>query len=187
MTGRLITIAAWLVLAYVITSAYEHFGHRFMMHGRVAGLVEYFEKHVLHHVRFAPFRKYRTADDPAGQWVGVDLGAPMMFFASAIIWGPVALFVSKTGAIVLATFFSLHGEAWTWFHREIHYPRGRWFARVPVVRAYFRFVLRYHGRHHQRQSVNFTVLCPLMDQVMGKFGGLLPNDAALPRSNAGAA
>jgi hypothetical protein len=183
MAHRLSTIAEWVVLAYIITSAYEHFGHRFMMHGRIVGLLEFFEKHVLHHGRFAPFRKYRTADDPAGEWVGIDLGAPMMFFASAIIWGPVALFVSKTGAIVLATFFSLHGEAWTWFHREIHYPRDRWFART----AYFRFVTRYHGRHHERPDVNFTVMCPLMDQLMGKFGGLLPDDAALPKSNAGAA
>jgi len=166
-------ILGWLALAYVLTSAYEHFGHRYMMHGRIVGLLEYFEKHLLHHGRFAPFAKYRTGEDPAGEWVGIDLGGPMMFAATAIFWAPV-WFYSHTGAIVLAAFFTVHGELWSWFHREIHYPRGRWFAGT----AYFRFVLRYHGRHHQRQSVNFTVLCPLMDQVMGTFGGLLPAQPA---------
>jgi hypothetical protein len=170
-------IALWILAAYVITSIYEYLGHRYAMHGRVRGLGEFFEKHVLHHGRFAPWSKWRAMDDPAGQWVGIDLDAPMMLVASSIIWGPVAFF-SHAGAVTMALFFSLHGAAWSAIHREIHTPRGRWFAGT----AYYRFVIRYHGRHHQRQGVNFNALCPLMDWVMGTFGGLLPEESLNTRA-----
>ncbi|HEX8851273.1 MAG TPA: hypothetical protein VF761_17235 [Gemmatimonadaceae bacterium] len=168
-------LIAWLLAAYVVTSAFEYFPHRWVMHSRQlarrvgsARLAEEFESHAtLHHGRFFGPRSFTTCADPAARYVSIDTGALYMLGKTWWVWLPLAA-VSLIGAGVLAAFFAAHGALWTAVHREMHYPSGRWFARSSA----YRFWHRYHETHHDRHGTNFNVLCPGFDHLFGTYGGL---------------
>jgi len=179
-------LLAWVIAAYVLTSAIEYFPHRWVMHSRGVArllgssrLAEEFEAHAtLHHGRFFGPRTFASCSDPAARYVSIDTGALYMLGNTLWLWLPLAVF-SALGATIVAAFLAGHGALWTAVHREMHYPSGRWFART----AAFRFWRAYHETHHERHGTNFNVLCPLFDQLLGTYAGLSGHVAQIaPRS-----
>jgi hypothetical protein len=159
---------AWLCVAYVLLSALEYVGHRWVMHNawlsrRYARARHEFESHhVLHHFRFYGRGRFERCGDPAARHISIDLQPGFMLIASSWIWGPLMAF-SMTGSLTIAAAFVLHGIVWSAIHREMHEPRGAWFARTRL----YHFWLRYHRQHHEDTRRHFNVVCPLFDQFFG--------------------
>lgn len=163
-----LSLVVWLLASYVVVSALEYSAHRWAMHSRAlarlvksSGLEDVFTSHAtLHHGRFFKPGEFTSSRDPAARFISIDLGALYMLSGTVWLWLPLAL-ISVKGAIVLALFIALHGATWSAVHREMHFPRGRWFSRTPV----YRFWRSWHELHHERPSTNYNVLLPLWDFV----------------------
>jgi hypothetical protein len=157
-------IAAGLACAYAALSVAEWYVHSRMMHrpgwfNRLDG--RWFHNHqIVHH---AAYRRDFTAPDPERHRdIGVPSSVVGMTIGSLAIAAPMA-FVWPVGAACLVLLAASHGVAWTAFHREMHSPRGRWFART----RWYRACLRHHERHHLYPRTNFCALFLGADLFLG--------------------
>lgn len=164
----IIEIICWAIACYVLISFAEHFAHRFYMHRnswkrRSGYLWEIYEKHsILHHGRF--YKDFNNDPDSAAKYVNITMNP----FENLMLGMPALLslyFLSFTvGMIVLFVFILAHAFIWSLIHSEMHEPKQAWFAKTSV----YKFLLKYHQKHHEDNSVNFNVVCPGADFILGK-------------------
>lgn len=160
----------WMAVAYVMASAIEYFPHRWVMHSRALAhrigsslLIETFERHAtLHHARYFGPRAFDECDDPAARYISMKFGVASTFVHLLWLGVPLA-FVSLRGAIVIVAFLAAHSACWTAVHREMHFPKGRWFSRTTL----YGFWREWHQAHHEQAGKNFNILCPLFDFIFG--------------------
>jgi hypothetical protein len=160
----ILEVAAGLAVAYAAISCLEWYSHRYMMHrngwlNRIRPDL-YRNHHLIHH---PTYRGSFTEPDPERHRdVGLESDAVPIACAAALVAAPLwpAWAVGSLCFVAMATLF---GFAWTAFHREMHTPRGRWFARTNWYRA----CLRHHELHHLYPRTNFCVLFLGADRVFG--------------------
>lgn len=158
----------WIIFAYIVVSATEHFAHRFVMHNsrlalRWARAYHEFESHaVLHHGRYYGRGHFTESTDPASRHISIELPVPFMLVMTSWMWGPLMAF-SFRGGLTLCIAFVLHGIIWTNIHREMHEPKKPWWAKTSL----FRYLRTYHYAHHEDTKTNYNVVCPLFDDLMG--------------------
>jgi sterol desaturase/sphingolipid hydroxylase (fatty acid hydroxylase superfamily) len=159
---------AWIVLpTLVVANVVEYLAHRGPMHHRVAGLHALHGRHSGRHHRFftaraMPFESMRDLH-------AVLFPPVLLLFFGAIAAGlgvAVALFLpASVAALFVATalaYYLLYEVLHFLYHVPTHWPVARW----PGVR----WLARLHRLHHdpeRMQHVNFNLVFPLCDRIVG--------------------
>lgn len=164
MTMFLMHIAIGLPLGYAILSVAEWYVHRYHMHrpGWMNRLEpDLFRDHQRIHHRVYLW-DFEHPTDPGH----ADTGVPSGFSGPLRVAAPLALLVGvalPVEGLVMMAMAACYPAAWTAFHREMHQPRGRWFART----AWYRICREHHREHHLRPSRNFNALFLGADSLLG--------------------
>lgn len=155
--------------AAVVNSFVEWLAHRFVLHWD--GIVSFaYRKHDRqHHVLFRADESYTaTADTPEDAerrnhvtFVAADY--VVFLIVTTPIWLAVELLagVPVTVGGVFATLAGL--QAFNSWHRMMHTPRGGWFERTRL----FKYLCQHHKTHHADTRVNYNVVFPLADWLLG--------------------
>lgn len=159
---------------YVLISALEYFPHRWVMHSQQLArrvqsprLAEEWERHgALHHGQYYPPGRFTGCLDRAARFVSIDTGPAFMLASTWWLWLPLAIWCPWLG-VPLALALAAHGVVWSLVHREMHRPARRWVSQTLL----FRFWCAYHEAHHERPGMNFNVLLPLFDHLLGTHAG----------------
>ena len=72
------------------------------------------------------------------------------------------------GGVVFMLSLAAHHHAWNLVHRQMHTKasaRAGWFRRSRICL----WLAQYHYMHHSYPKVNFCIVCPLADWVMGTY------------------
>ncbi len=178
--------AFWFAVSYVIISFIEFFAHGVLMHKpTVLSRRMPFFKGVLdrhrhfHHGECFPGTHF---DESEGDCLEVNIKLPVFEgqVASFWIWGPLlllALFfgfssiigmVFGLGAVIFMLSLFLHHNAWNLIHIQMHTQpekRAKWFNRSSLCL----WLARNHFLHHAYPKVNFCIVCPLADWLMGTY------------------
>jgi hypothetical protein len=164
-----LALLAWLCLAYAFMSLVEYLLHRWPMHSRAFArrfpwLRDEFYRHaVLHHGHYYN-QKFERCADPAARYISVDLSPLFNVIGLSWVWLPLFYF-APLGGTVLACFIMTHAVLWTFIHREMHEPAGRWFCLTDL----FRYWRNYHKVHHDHPNKNYNVVCPGADWLFGSY------------------
>lgn len=173
------TTALWLLLAVTLMAFVEYGLHRWPMHSkrfvaRFPSARDQHERHaVLHHGRFYRDR-FDNSPDPVARHFNIDLEPGFALLFGSPVWLALWAIGLPAAAACFAGVSAAHAVVWTAVHREMHDPRGRWFAGT----RYYRFVHANHKLHHERPGGNFAVVFPpLMDVLFGTYRRPVPTGA----------
>ncbi len=159
------------ILAFCFGSMVEWFVHKELMHS-VAYMKTPHQRHAVEHhaERKAPGKYYAKADElkeyhlfetsfmPA-LWL---MHAPLFLGAYYYFGLPAALGVACGTGIYVIGYETLH-----WYmHCPDHFPfrNHRW----------FQYLSEHHRLHHSKANINYNVVCPLADILLGTYQTQLP-------------
>lgn len=168
-----------LLTSLIVLSFVEHIIHGYVMHqrifpefvyARISLLTMHLSDHVeLHHNTY--FKIFNYEPDEVGKRLNMTISY-FTVFLGLIGFSPVLLLLAYTVSIVPMLVFAAvlftHRYLWNTVHREMHQPQYPWWSRL----APYRFLARYHYLHHQSHQrdvhVNFNIVLPFADFVMGR-------------------
>lgn len=161
--------AAGFLGAAAVNSFVEWLAHRYILHSPKIVRFAYELHDRQHHVLFKADESYIAVKDTPEDaerrehvtFVRRDYIVLLML--TMPIWLTVELLtgVPVTVGGVLATLAGL--QAFNSWHLMMHVPTGRWFEKTRV----FKFLERHHRLHHADTRVNYNVVFPLADLLLG--------------------
>lgn len=175
----LLQIVVSFVGSLIVLSFVEHIVHGYVMHRRV--FPEFVYSHirllsmhlsdhvVLHHNTY--FKIFNNEPDEVGKRLNMTISY-FTVMLGLIAFSPFLLlltyYVSVIPMIVFVAVMLMHRYLWNTIHREMHQPEyPTWSKWAP-----YRYLARYHYLHHQHhhggEHVNFNIVLPFADFVMGK-------------------
>ncbi len=189
MTSNLfwaVVFIASLAFSYVLISFIEWISHGVFMHKptwfskRFKFFNETLHEHrTFHHGECFPGRHF---DEAEGDCLTVNIHLRILFgqLAASWAWAPlfiaayccgIATTVGLSLCVVGVTFMvslAVHHVTWNFIHVQMHTnrdKRARWFAKSSLCL----YLARYHYMHHVYPRVNFCVVTPLADWIMGTY------------------
>lgn len=194
------TTLVWVLISYVIISFIEFFAHGVLMHKPTFLAKRFpFFKNVLdshrhfHHGECFPGTHFDEAEGDCLE-INIKLGVAEGQLLSFWIWGPLfltALFfglssvvgkVLVLGALVFMLSLFAHHCIWNLIHIQMHTKdseRAKWFKQSRLCL----WLARNHFMHHAYPRVNFCIVCPLADWLMGTYKAPQPKDIAEMRKH----
>ena len=187
------TVLFWLAISYVGLSFIEFILHGTLMHQPTwltrnsAYFKEILDEHrSFHHGECFPGQKFDEAEGDClelniklrpfyGQAVAVVFWGPM--FALACVFDlttSVGQFFAIGGVTFMLSLLA-HHLTWNLIHIQMHTPekeRASWFKNSSLCL----WLARYHYMHHAHPRVNFCIVCPGADWLMGTFKAPAPRD-----------
>lgn len=181
-----VVVTCWLALSYVLISFIEWVSHGVFMHrptwfsSHSKFFAETLHEHrTFHHGECFPGRHF---DESEGDCLTINIHLRVLWgqFASAWMWAPLfvaAYFCGFTstagialtvGALIFMVSLFIHHMTWNFIHVQMHTDKSKraaWFANSRVCL----YLARYHYMHHVYPRVNFCVVTPLADWLMGTF------------------
>ncbi len=169
-------IIFWILLSYLLISLFENLVHRFFMHKksflksvyRIAPyLLEVFESHAVRHHSIW-YREFDYEPDPLGRQENLKvlfIDVLAMLLLTSVIWVFLLWFNLLSGIIFISVFF-IHRFLWNTIHTQMHIPEDVIFRNWKI----YRFLARHHFLHHQDTRINFNVVAPLADSLLGTVG-----------------
>ncbi|MBX9573869.1 MAG: hypothetical protein K2X77_33550 [Candidatus Obscuribacterales bacterium] len=176
----------WSVLCYVGLSFIEYFLHGTFMHQpnwlseKSPFMKEVLDEHrQFHHADCFPAKHF---DDREGECLEVNIRLRLLFgqVASSWIWGNLFLaayrlgldsrggqFLAMGGVMFMLSLLA-HHQAWNMIHVQMHTSpekRASWFKNSSLCL----WLARYHYMHHAHPKVNFCIVCPGADWLMGTY------------------
>ena len=176
------SLVLWMLVSIVLLSFVERFVHRVLMHRRIlpavlyrslAFLDDYQQAHaVLHHRTY--YRRFDFEPDPVGREIDLRLGpyTAVRLYAGVFPMVLALAMVDLLGAAVFSVVAVAHMYSWGLIHREMHVPTSRILNRLTA----YRFLARYHYLHHRYPRLNFNLLNPLADFLLGTVARPMPCD-----------
>ncbi len=187
LTEWVLQVVVSLVGSLIVLSFIEHGIHGYVMHRKIFPTFVYryikllsmhLHDHVaLHHNTY--FKIFNNEPDEEGKRLNMTISFFTVFLGLAA-FSPVlillAYYVSIVPALVFAATLFTHRYLWNTIHGEMHQPKypawSKW--------ALYRYLARYHYLHHQHhrngEHVNFNIVIPFADFIMGK-AFVRPTDA----------
>lgn len=157
------------LLACVVTVVYgsllEWVIHNKIMHDPRFALP--YRRHTIEHHKFrkAPGRYYAHSEEDAAYHLFETSYMPVVFILNApyyAIWYALGGWEGCLGAALVSLGYLLTYEV---FHWAMHAHTGFYFS----GHRWFEFLREHHRRHHKWARVNFNVVCPLADVLLGTF------------------
>ncbi len=188
-------ILLWLLLVYTIISFIEFVSHGVFMHKPtwLSKNSKFFkttldEHRTFHHGECFPGRHFDEAEGDClkinihlrvlwGQLASFWMWAPLFFAAYLCGFSTTAGTCLTIGAVTFMIGLMVHHLTWNLIHVQMHTgkeKRSRWFANSQLCL----FLARYHYMHHVYPRVNFCVVVPLADWLMGTYKEPGPKDIA---------
>ena len=176
------SLVLWILASIVLLSFVERFVHRVLMHRRtlpaalyqyLAFLDDYQQAHaVLHHRKY--YRQFNFEPDPVGREIDLRLGpyTAVRLYAGVFPMVLALAMVDLLGAAVFSVVAVAYMYSWGLIHREMHVPTSRVLKKL----AMYRFLARYHYLHHRYPRLNFNLLNPLADFLLGTVARPMPCD-----------
>ena len=180
------SILFWFAVCYVGLSFIEFFMHGTLMHQPtwLSRTFFYFqdvldEHRSFHHAECFPGKRF---DEAKGDCLDKNIRLRRFFgqMASSWIWGSMFLtayllgfgtragqFVALGGVMFMISLFA-HHQAWNMIHLQMHIgstERAAWFKNSALCL----WLARYHYMHHAHPKVNFCIVCPGADWLMGTY------------------
>jgi hypothetical protein len=172
-----IEIIFWLIASLALMSFLEHWIHRFLMHkksplsDRFAAFKKMFEHHaVLHHAHYRDIFSDEAVPPGVDRHIRLSMSEGMM---EALPFCAIFATVSIPGAVIFMSVVCSHHFLWNQIHLEMHKPEKRFFSEWPI----YKFLARHHFLHHKYPGMNFNVVLPFADYVLGH--SVRPNQAEL--------
>jgi sterol desaturase/sphingolipid hydroxylase (fatty acid hydroxylase superfamily) len=159
----------WIVpFMLVAGSVGEHVAHRWAMHRPVRGLERIFKEHRVHHRNFTHDAMHVMSD--ADYAMILSSGPLLAYFIGFFVLLPALVPLWLWGRNVACLFVALgiaYFAAFELFHMLAHMPAEHRLARAFPLSSWFR---RRHRAHHDPRAqleLNFNVVLPLADQLLG--------------------
>ncbi|MCE7872937.1 hypothetical protein DYH09_21505 [bacterium CPR1] len=155
---------AWFTFSLLLASFLEWFIHKYFMHTTL-WLPVAVERHaVKHHAERRAPGKFIAAEDELEEYHLFETSAmPMVWMLHFPVFGLVYLGWGPWASFGCALGTALYMVAYEMLHWSIHCPDKFWFRNS----AWFRFLSEHHRRHHHRSRINYNVVLPLADLVLG--------------------
>ena len=152
------------ILAFVYSSFFEWFFHRYFMHAERRPLQDVYLLHAKdHHVAFRVTNFEWAQSGPEPRVTMPWYALPGILLAHLPL---IALCEWATGRpVFLGAAFGLvfYFACYEYLHYLMHLPKGHWVE----GRRWFRFLWTHHRLHHRFMSRNFNVVLPLADFCLG--------------------
>ncbi|MEW6281466.1 MAG: sterol desaturase family protein [Candidatus Eremiobacterota bacterium] len=171
----------WFCASLLLGSFLEWCIHRYFMHTtRILPVAV--ERHgIKHHAeRRAPGKFLAKADELKEYHLFETSAMPLVWLAHFPLFGLVYLAFGPWASTGMAAGMAAYMLAYEMLHWYIHCPDRFWFRNT----AWFRFLSEHHRRHHHKARINYNVVCPLADLVLGTFSlePVVPEPEQLPPS-----
>lgn len=153
-----------LLSLYIWTSIIEWGTHRWVMHRHTLSSRIFREHAIEHHRDWFPTCEATPEETPQSRINLRFEGRTLFWFMAASL--PITAFAvvgTWLNAVLPLAWAALVWWIWSEIHDEMHFPRARWFARIPL----FHFWHRWHCEHHRRQRKNFGIVCIGADFLLG--------------------
>ena len=184
--GWAVEVVVSLIVSFLIISFGEFVFHAYFMHQRFlpAWLYKVFpgleatvyDHQDLHHNTY--FKQFNHEPDPVGRKVNmyirpigtataIIVGTPFMLVAG------VSFFETLVPALVFFSLCVLHRAAWNILHPELHIPQRPWWTKYTAYKYLARYHYLHHYLHHKGIHMNFNIVIPCADFVLGRHAGVL--------------
>jgi len=173
-----ITVLALALFAVFFASIIEGLFHQFILHTpqrRLFGgkLYAAFDKHALqHHPEYREDDYHKVPDHHENP---ISLG-PLMWPATMLFISPVTIGLWMWLGPVAVTFpivITLYYVMYEFIHWHMHFPKAdgtpRWYHRYPPTKNLFDWFDKRHYAHHMIDDLNFNVVIPFYDLMIGHY------------------
>lgn len=193
MAFMISSLLFWSVVCYIGLSFIEFFLHGTFMHlptwwsRNFAYMKEVLDEHrSFHHGECFNASHF---DDKEGECLEVNIRLRLLFgqVASCWVWGSLFFgaylfglqshggkFLAMGGVMFMLSLLA-HHQAWNMIHLQMHTnpeKRAGWFKNSSLCL----WLARYHYMHHAHPKVNFCIVCPGADWLMGTYAVPSPAD-----------
>lgn len=159
---EVISLVVALLITLVYCSFMEYFVHRVGMHTQWISKWS-FKRHAIQH--HSQRRSLKTFYSPDKYIIWDSSAIPLLWLIHApLYWGVGKLFGfwAGVGVAIGAGWYVGFYEV---LHFHIHTPRNQWFQRTRL----FQWWCEYHRIHHHQARLNYNVILPIADLVLGTF------------------
>lgn len=186
MTFWISSLLFWMATCYMALSFIEYFLHGTFMHQKTwfARNSKFMEEVLYEHNFFHHGKCFNAQhfDDREGECLEINLRLRLIFgqVASFWLWGGLIFtgflhgvdtrlgqFLVMGGAMFSLSLLA-HHQAWNMIHLQMHTSpekRASWFRNSSLCL----WLARYHFMHHTHPRVNFCIVCPGADWLMGTY------------------
>lgn len=152
--------------ALVLCSVIEHLIHRFPMHNKRISEWAHKRHAIQHHSERRSLRNFFSPSGKPEEYKFLaSSAAPRITLAfiplGVLLW----TYISPVVSVIVVSIFTMYTVMYEVIHYFIHNPRECLLTKS----RFWGFYYEYHRIHHHRATVNFNVVCPIGDLILGKI------------------
>lgn len=173
-------VSIGVIGSILLMSFMEYFLHGHVMHRKVfpdfvykrAKFIETFlHNHVvLHHGKY--FKQFNhEPDERASAHLLISYRTVILGLLVALPFMALyTVYVSIVPPLIFISIAFLHRFIWNTIHTEMHHPVYPYWSKWEVYKFLARYHYLHHNTHRKNGNVNYNVVLPIADYVMGKVG-----------------
>jgi hypothetical protein len=160
----MLSFTVWFVLALALSSIIEWIVHKEFMHS-IRFLRTPHQRHaVMHHSqRRAPGKFFAKAEELKEYHLFETSFMPVLWMLHFPLYATVYYFFGWWASVGIAAGTAAYTMSYEILHWSIHCPDNFWFKNT----RWFAFLVENHRRHHNKSNINYNVVLPLADLLLG--------------------